>query len=566
MWTQRLYNHGVATTLTENGMLDIFSTIVAGRNNGIADKSGVGEYAAKKLSGLEPPYATGGMKKGVEAVRKILKAGGRNVAIFGDYDVDGITSSRICARMMLEAGFGKTMVFLPNRVDDGYGLNELSVTNFINKLTIQGFKPDLVMVLDCGTSSNIHVKKIKETYGVSVVVVDHHIIEEGEFSSAADAVINPRLENSHPFCTAGLMLQFARALLKKSFTHARYIAYAALGTVADVCFMQGSNRIIVYHGLQELKKTEDGGLVALMSACGVNREKIDEDTIGFSLAPTLNASGRLSDPMISYELVASDDFVSASDTAMRLSTLNDRRKGMQREIIESIEKKIEHGMAGRKSIVAVGNWHVGIVGIVAGQLAEKYHVPVLCFGTDEKGKITGSGRTKTGIHIKEVMDDCSEMFLRYGGHEMAAGATLNPDYAERAWDLFDAAVRRQLQKTGAKDAGIVYDFQLTLSQFRTINQAFCEKLALIGPFGQGNERPIFRVDGVKCKSVYDWKSGKGGQIIFNENDMDAFAMVPDLAKKVYGKRVNILFTIEKSFKDDVSWSIRVLHAQMSREG
>jgi len=567
MWTERLYNTGLSANLAENGVLNVIAQILAGRDNGISGKDDIGAYAAKKLGSMASPRATAGMEKAAKVVRETVKNGGNNVAVFGDYDVDGITSSRICSQMLIEAGFKKVSVYIPNRIDDGYGLNDTSIDNFFTKMELHGFTPDLVMVLDCGTSSDKQVRGIKERWkNVPVVVVDHHIVDEKEFSASADVVVNPRLNDSHPFCTAGLMYQFARELLKKEFIHEKYAAHAAIGTIADVCFMQGSNRTLAHHGLNALKTTTDIGLSALLSSANINRDKIDEGTVGFNLAPALNASGRLSDPMLSYGLLASKDTSEAQDMARRLIVLNNKRKEMQQEIIGEIESRIGKEIGSRKSIVAIGKWHVGIVGIVAGHLAEKYRVPVLCFGIDENGKCTGSGRTKTGINIKKAMDGCSEIFVKYGGHEMAAGATLNKNYAEKAWDLFDASVRRLLaENTGKGVEGVTYDVQLSLTQFRNINMAFCEKLNMIGPFGSGNEKPIFLVEGVKCKSVYEWKSGKGGQLSLAENDMEAYAMVPELAKKVYGKRIDILFSIERSFKDDVIWALRIIHARTSKD-
>jgi single-stranded-DNA-specific exonuclease len=564
MWTQRLYNAELAQKLTKEGVLESFATIIAGRDNGIVEKTDIGKYAAKNLKDIDKPYNTAGMEKAVKIVKKTA-TNAKCAVIFGDYDVDGITSSVICTKMLFELGFERIVTYLPNRIDDGYGLNDASIKNFINKINAVAAVPELIMILDCGTSSEKQIRVLKSTWNVPIIVVDHHIIEEADFSKSADAVVNYRLNDSHPFCTAGSMYQFARAALKP-FDSQKYIMHAAIGTVADVCMMQGSNRIIVHNGIAVLKNTDDCGLSSLLSACNINRSKIDEDTIGFSIAPVLNAAGRLADPMVAYELLTCIDSADANRLSYDLVATNERRKDLQREIIKSVEYSIKDQMKGKDSIVAIGDWHGGIVGIVAGQLAEKHNVPVICFGRDENGRITGSGRSKTGIHIKKAMDNCSELFSRYGGHEQAAGATLKPECIDTAWDLFDAAVKKQISENKIEKTGTPYDVKIDISQFRMINTSFCERLAMIGPFGQENRKPIFRVDGITCKSAYAWSSNKGGGVVFQENDIDSFAMVPDVDKILGGKRVDILFTIERSFKDSIEWSIKVQNARLAGAG
>jgi single-stranded-DNA-specific exonuclease len=558
MWSQRLYNKEVFDSLVGEGLSDVFSTIIANRNNGIADKEGAGKYAERSMKHFAKPYETAGMQKAVEVVKKAATENS-TVAIFGDYDVDGITSATICTFLLQELNC-TVCTYLPERIGDGYGLNDTSVLNFIKMMDDSKLTPDLVMVLDCGTSSDPQIKLIKAKWNCKVVVVDHHIADEKTLSISADALVNPRMNDSHPFCTAGLAFQLARAILGKKISD-RYAAYAAIGTVADVCMMQGSNRILVHNGIEALKKLEDPGLAALLSACSIKVDKMDEDTIGFVIGPVLNSSGRLTSPMQSYNLLIAGDRVRANDLAMKLVALNERRKEEQKKIMDSVELHVAR--SNRSSIVAIGEWHTGIVGIVAGHLSEKYGKPVLCFGKDENGKIAGSGRSRAGIHIKEAMDDCSEMFLRYGGHELAAGATLKPEYADKAADLFDTAVKKQMERTNYKVTGPYFDVLLTTAQFRMVNNAFCERLARIGPFGQENHKPVFRVDGVTCKLAAAWASNKGGNVILSENDMDTFAMVPDIDKKLHGRRLDILFTVERSFKDAHIWSLKIQHARLA---
>lgn len=557
-WKQKEYDEGRKKKLEESGVLDFFATIMANRDNGIESKEDIVKHVNMGDSEMDDPFSLKNMDKAVEIVRNTKGS----AIIFGDYDVDGVTSTYMARRMLRQLAYDSVKSFIPRRSEDGYGLNDKSVANFIE--AAKGMHFDLFMILDCGSSSDGHILQIRERWpDAKIVVFDHHLIESGTFSASADAVVNPRIGDSHPFCTGGLMMQLARALFGRE-QYMEYYPYGALATVADVCTLQGSNRIIVKNGLQQMAVKCDVGLRKMFEVANKNHEKCSSEDIGFSIAPMINAAGRISDANIALKTLEEKNEETAMELATELFGLNNYRKEIQEEIFKKVEEILEGSMGNRKSILVHGDWNPGVVGIIAGQLAEKYSCPVLCLGRGSDGSIKGSARSRVGINIKEVMDDCKEMFSRYGGHEQAAGATLKNEYADSAWDMFDQAVRRHMEKNDMKSVPVLYDVEISHRLLLKLNDGFCERLEAFAPFGNGNERPVIRANGLKCKMVNEWSSGKGGFIHMDKISLDAFAMVPNLKEKISGKRIDILFTIERSFMKEGGWAIRVHKAMISQ--
>jgi single-stranded-DNA-specific exonuclease len=561
-WELKPYDHKIKNELMDGGLLELFSLVLSNRNNGISQKSDITRYTACSLDDIDNPEDLQDMKKTSDIIRE--KIGG-NAIIFGDYDVDGVSSSFMARRLLRHLGYADIKVFLPHRTRDGYGLNDNSVYNF-NELT-KNMSVDLIMVLDCGTSNRGHVESIRELHkNARFVILDHHIVVGEDLSSNADTVVNPRLNDAHPFCTGGLVYQLARQMLGDKLPVIEYLPYAALATVADVCHMQGANRIIVKNGLEMMGDMEDIGLKSLMKIAEINASECTEEDLGFMIGPMINAAGRLWESTAALKLLEAKSQSEAESMAQNLKAINDKRKEMQKQIVKEAEEKISRGIKGRNTILVHGDWNIGIVGIVAGRLAEKYMMPTLCLGKSENGDIVGSARSKGAVHLKNAMDDCSHIFLRYGGHEQAAGATLDPAHLDDAWDEFDAAVTRQMKAKGMKSMPILYDAGIDHKLLRHVNDMFCKKLELMGPFGSGNPRPVFLIPSVTCDDVKEWVSNKGGFVKLKETDMECFAMVPNVKSKLAGKRVDLLCSIVKSFKDDVDWSIKILNARLSGEG
>jgi len=543
--------------LESDGVLDFFATILANRDNAVTNKKDIVAHVNGSVKEIDDPYDLENMQKAVE----LLKSTGGKALVFGDYDVDGVTSTFMARKALRALGYDDVKSFIPKRNRDGYGLNDKSVGNFM-EITV-GMEFDMFVILDCGSSSNKHIKEIRKNWPeAKVVIFDHHLIEDDTFSSDADAVVNPRMGGKHPFCTGGLMLQLARALFDKEECM-EYYPYGALATVADVCTLQGSNRMIVKAGLEVIRRKCDMGLSKLFEVQGKDMKKCSSEDIGFAIAPMINAAGRISDATIALKALEETDEEKAEELAQELFALNKHRKDIQAEIFLKVEETIGGSIGNRKSILIHGDWNPGVVGIIAGQLADRYSCPVLCLGRGPDGSIKGSARSRTGINVKEVMDDCKQIFLRYGGHEQAAGATLNPDYADTAWDLFDQSVKKHMAKKGMDSIPIMYDVEISDRLLAKMNDGFCERLEAFAPFGNGNSRPVIRANGVKCKRVHEWSSGKGGFVHLDKISLDTFAMVPKVKEKLDGKRLDILFTIERSFMKEGGWAVRIQNAKLS---
>ena len=558
-WKQKPFDPDKRDALEADGILPLFATILANREAPIFKKADIADFVECPLANLPDPESIAG----IADASVLLGTGDHNHAvIFGDYDVDGVSSSYMMRRVLKQLGVAKVDIFLPERMKDGYGLNDQSVRRFLS-LT-KGMGVDLVLALDCGSSSRSQISAIKKDIpDANVIVVDHHIVSENEFSDNAEAVVNPRISGSDPFCTGGLVYMLARNMAMDD----GLLPYAALATVADVCELQGANRILVKQGLEAFKHCRDVGIMELFNVSEVDPAKCASEDIGFKIAPMINAAGRIGLATTALKALESPNRDVAVEVADKLRGLNDTRKRIQGEIVSQVEQNLSK-IRGKASILAQDDsWHIGIVGIVAGKLAEAHRCPVLCFGRTEKG-ITGSARSQGGVHIKEVLDDCSEMFERYGGHEQAAGATLKPEYLDNAAEIFDRAVIRHMQARGLKAAPVLYDAELD-SRFAQMlaNKAkissICDRIEALGPFGNCNERPVLRANGLKCKAVYPWKSNKGGFIKFERIALDCYANVPDLKEKIEGKRVDVLFKFEKSFKDEGGWAIRVERARIA---
>ena len=299
----------------------------------------------------------------------------------------------------------------------------------------------------------------------------------------------------------------------------------------------------------------------LMAAAGISPEKCTSEDMAFMLAPMINAAGRLASPMIAFELFDAPTRESAVARAKELQVLNEERKRLQERTLDEARQLAGAIPEAQGLLLYSPDWHAGIVGIIAGHLAEKLRMPSFCFCQTGK-RIVGSARSIPGVNLKEVMDSCGDLFVRYGGHEQAAGGELKPEALPEAGQRFNEAVGRYL-KTHNVEIGVVdYDIQIDSAMARRLDGNFCRRLEALEPFGQGNERPLFRMDGLKCENVYEWRSGKGGFVKFADLDMPCHASVPGIKEKLSHRRVDVLFTIGRNFVAETGdYAIKICHAR-----
>jgi len=540
--------------LKSHGIAPIFCTLLSNRDfPWVKNKEDIGTLIESPLSLLEDPTNIAGME---QVSTYFLEIADKDVVVFGDYDVDGVLSSFMCEKLLLKLGASSVDVYLPSRTDDGYGLNEESVNNFLS-ICKKDYK--LVVILDCGSSSKKQIEKIKKHIkNAFVVIIDHHIIDDKNFSSNADCVTNPRLNDATPYCAGGLIYQLVRQCAKsKSIDHLFYIPYAAISTIADVCPLTGSNRIIVKNGLHFLRMCHDPGIDSLFKVAEIEKNKCTSEDVSFRIGPMINASGRIKMASKAFQLFRKKNLEDAEEIAKNLHLLNEERKKIQKYIADEAIDQFETNRNGKNSALLYrDNWNPSVVGIVASKIAERYNIPVICFGKS-KDQIKGSARSINGINIKEIMDDCSHLFSHYGGHEMAAGAALKPEFLDKAWDIFNESVEKYKKKNNIGEPVLKYDYEVDADLLLRIDEAFCDRLSMLEPFGHGNEIPILRANGLYCREVKEWKSGTGAFLQIDNVGLSCFGFGVNL-KQIQDKKIDVLFSLSRSFIDGEKWQIRMI--------
>lgn len=428
----------------------------------------------------------------------------KSIAVIGDYDTDGIISSymikRLCEIMDIECN-----VFLPSRFEHGYGLSEQTLASFL-AFTVMNQTPDILFIVDCGSSSEKEIHKLK-SFGINnVVVVDHHIIQENQFSKSANSVINWRKSDGQEMCSCGLVYLIALDMFTTHTSHGilsrdnikEMLSLASIGTIADISPIIGDNRIIVKMGLSFFDKLSSKGLAILIELCKLNNATITQEQVGFRLAPRLNAVGRLGSPQEAFDLLISKDNDEINDIIKVLETTNKQRQQIQSSMLDEAiamvdEDKMQYGI-----FLVNPNWNIGVVGIVASEIVEKFHRPTIVVGR-EKGIWKGSGRSTNKLSLIKILDLCSEMFDKYGGHDFAAGVALKKNFIDKSVKIFNNVCQVVLSETeGDCNKKILYD--ATLKPV-SINEETYKLVKLLYPYCEiNNPEPVFKLSGLKILS------------------------------------------------------------------
>lgn len=457
-------------------------------------------FLRPSLADLPDPSLLLGIEPAVERIVRALEAGER-ITAYGDYDVDGVTSSTLLVAFLRALG-ADVDHYVPHRLEEGYGLNLEAVAHLAERGT------RLLVTLDCGVTA---VAEIDEAIrlGVDVVVVDHHTTP-AELPRAA-AIINPWQPGcTYPtrhLCAVGvtflLCVALRRHLRERGFFQGRqepnlkaFLDLVALGTVADVVPLTGANRILVHAGLQVLARTRRVGLRALKRVAGLPEEgPITAGQIGFRLGPRINAAGRLDDAGRAVELLLCEDPVRAEALAQELERANADRQAIERGIAEEALAMAASQPDARGLVLWGEGWHPGVVGIVASRVVERLHRPTVVVGFDPAtGVGKGSGRSIEAFHLYEAMEACSHHLERFGGHAFAAGMTIERDRIED----FAADFQKLAADRLAPD-DLVRRLRIdgTVSA-RSIDEELCASLEILGPFGAGNPEPVLALQGVRA--------------------------------------------------------------------
>jgi len=438
------------------------------------------------------PFLLDGMKEAVQRIQLAIE-NKEKIRIYGDYDCDGVSSTTIMVHILRECG-AIFDFYIPNRFTEGYGLNKKA----IDLAKEEGIS--LIITVDTGISAKQEVE-YGTGLGLDFIITDHH--EPPAELPQCTAVVNPKKPGcSYPYkylAGAGVAFKLGQALLSKIPKH--LLDIAAIGTIADLVPLQGENRLIAYQGLKVLNHTKHIGLEALIKVAGIEDIWIDEQKVGFSLGPRINASGRLETADKAVRLLISEDREEAEILAEEINLLNKQRQGLVDELTKEAIAWVEERYPTIKPkalVVAKENWNVGVIGIVASRLVEKYYVPTIVLGIDPStNKAKGSARSIEGFDLYKALTECKEILPHFGGHPMAAGMTLAADDLELL-----RSKMAQLAEQWLTDEDFVpitpVDLSCTIEEI-TIDAI--EELEKLAPFGVGNPKPRVLLEQVRIKEL-----------------------------------------------------------------
>lgn len=456
------------------------------QRKGFSCADAVDAFLRPRLRSLTDPFELPNMQQAVERILRAIDRSER-IVLFGDYDVDGVTSLALLAEM-LRAYDADPRLFLPLRIEEGYGLSRESVAR-----CAELHQPELLIAVDCGTSSVDEIRELKSR-GIDVIVLDHH--EPKSALPDCIAIVNPKTRDDcvHRYlCSAGVVFKLCHALLKTrpiaGFNLKANLDLVALGTVADIVPLEFENRVLVQHGSRAADSSLRPGVRKLMEVAGV-RAPICAEDIGFRLGPRLNAAGRLATAEKALQLLLTRDETEAAELAALLDVQNRERQQVEKEIFAAADEQVAREFQpARDAAIVVGarEWHPGVLGIVASRLTRKYHRPTIVIGFDADGVGKGSGRSIEGLSLVEALSRCDGLLEKYGGHEMAAGLTIRETNFARFTTAFREAARALLSDD-ALEARLHLDHEVT---FAELNADLMRWHELLEPFGSGNPQPTF---------------------------------------------------------------------------
>lgn len=454
-------------------------------SRGIEEEEYIEKFLNPSMDDLHDPFLLKDMEKAVDRIIDAVKNGER-IVIFGDYDVDGVTSTSILYDFLKTCG-AHVGYYIPDRKEEGYGLSMGAVQKVIDG------GASLIITVDCGITAFEEVKYIVENH-VDIIITDHH--ECKEELPEAYASVNPcRHDSTYPFkelAGVGVVFKLVKALSIKMGLEdpsLKYIDLVALGTVADVVTLSDENRVIVKYGVKAIENTSNKGLKALIDASGVKDKLITAFTIGFVLAPRINAAGRIGDATRAVRLLTTDDENEAIALSKELNEQNSYRQETEQGILCDVLSKIEYcvDLKKEKVIVVWGKeWHHGIIGIVASRITEIFHRPCILIAVEE-GLGKGSGRSIEGFNLFEALSHCASLFEKFGGHELAAGLTIKEENIEEFKRLINEYANSLL-----KDSDLIPKLKIDVEVTKEdISTESVRELELLSPFGVGNPSPVF---------------------------------------------------------------------------
>ena len=519
-------------------------------NKGITNKEDIDLFMSPTRKDFHNPFLMPDMEI---AVNRILKAIGNNekIIIYGDYDADGITSITVLKSFLEERGL-EVDSYIPNRLDEGYGLNKEA----IKKIFDDGHR--LMITVDCGISG-IDEVDYANSLGMEVLITDHH--EPAQTLPNALAVVDAkRKDNEYPFnqlAGVGVVFKLIQAIsIKLNLDEKEYLKYldiVCIGTISDIVPLVDENRVIAKLGLKLVNQTRNIGLKALLEVVGF--KDIDSGAISFGVAPRINACGRMGHEQIALDLFLSKDYDTAKKLAIKLNEYNTERQSIEKRIFDEAKEKIENEEKDNACIIVGGEgWHHGIIGIVASKVTDMYFKPsiLICF---EKDIGKGSGRSIPGFDLHEALMNCSTELEKFGGHAMAVGVTVARD----KFDEFKEKLEEYAKQCDIDKLVPIINIDSEI-QLKNIDIDSVKSLKMLEPFGEANKTPLFLFKNLKINSIRALSEGKHLKLTLKEDNFMINAIgfnMGDLSEKyLLDDKVDVVGSLEiNSFNGNKSIQI-----------
>ena len=459
-------------------------------NRGINNVDAAEKFLHAKLEHLLDPHSFSGIDNAISLIKRAVHNKER-IMVFGDYDVDGITSLALLKSTLSKMGLD-VMHYLPHRIKEGYGLNK-NILHIVKENNI-----NLLITVDCGTNSDEQIRELRR-HNIEVIVTDHHEPLNHDAKSSASAIINPKLKGSNykyrDLAGVGVAYKLCQAITADNLFDD--LDLVSLGTIADVVPLTGENRVIVKEGLSLLSRTKRKGLKALMEISGIKDKKITPSFVSYILGPRINASGRMDTAEVALSLLMSENEEEAEGFAGVMEKHNRQRQKIENKILEEAQDLItreinfkEH----RVIVVAKEDWHQGVLGIVAAKLADRFYRPTIVI-SKTSGLCKGSGRSIKTFHLFQALLECKELLNTFGGHSHAVGLVINKDNIE---DFKIKINRLAKEKLLFEDLVPSIDIDMELN-FADFNEDLISELEALEPFGMGNPEPLFYTRSLKLK-------------------------------------------------------------------
>lgn len=550
-----------AGALEEAGIPPLAARVLSARGYDTPEKAA--DFLNTGVSLLYDPFQLKDMDRAAARLERGIQAG-EIICVYGDYDVDGITATCLLTSYLLGRG-AQVLPYVPNRLTEGYSLNREA----IGLLAAQGVA--LIVTVDCGIT-NVEETDYAHSLGIDVVITDHH--ECKEELPRAEAVVNPhRPDCGYPFpnlAGVGVALKLVLAMTPPEQRRSQLRAYsdlAAIGTVADVMDLRGENRAIVALGLERLNDCCRPGLSALIREAGQEHKNLTAGTISFSLAPRINASGRMGCPELAVQLLLTQDPLQAEVLARQLCALNRDRQEVELAICQQCEAFLERNPAQAQDVIVLASpsWHQGVVGIVASRLSERYQVPTFMICLEgEHGK--GSCRSWGNFNLFQALERCDGLLENFGGHELAAGFTIGreqiPAFRQRLAEL-----ARSWKGEHPSDTALTVDVLLPDTQL--LSRENVRALELLEPHGTGNPTPVFALERVTVVGLSRVGGGRHTRLRLRKGgvtfDAIYFSTTPKDAQLAVGARIDVAFHLQiNEFRGVQSVQLQIADCRASR--